>query len=406
MVKNSRFPALQYRDFRLLWIALLISNVGSQMQFAAVNWHIYLLTHSAVALGLVGLTRFIPVGIFALVGGSIADAHNRKKVLFITQSLLTVLSLLLTITTLNHTVTPIIIYAITALSAMALAFDTPPRQALIPNLVNREHLSNAMSLNIIMFQASQVLGPALSGFIIAGFGVGGAYLINAISFIAVIGALLLMHTSGEIEGQPARVSLRAMWDGLVFVKSKVMIWSTMLLDFFSTFFASATALLPIYAHSILHVGPVGYGFLFSAQAIGAVIAGYVMAHIGNVKRQGIILLTAVFVYGFATIVFAFSTIFWISFFALFMVGVGDSVSSIIRNVIRNLVTPDYIRGRMTAINMIFYIGGPQLGEFEAGLLAAAVGGPISVAIGGLGTLIIVGIITITIPQIRNYSHEI
>ncbi len=256
-----------------------------------------------------------------------------------------------------------------------------------------------------MFQASQVAGPALAGFVIAGLGVGGAYLLNAISFFAVIGALLLMHTSGEIEGASAPVSLKAMWEGLVFVKSKVMIWSTMLLDFFSTFFASATALLPIYAHSILHVGPVGYGFLYSAQAIGAVLAGFLIAHAGTIKKQGRVLLIAVSVYGLATIVFAYSTLFALSFFALFMVGVGDSVSSIIRTVIRNLVTPDYIRGRMTSVNMIFYVGGPQLGEFEAGLLASAVGGPLSVAIGGLGTLIVVGIIAVTIPQIRTYSHE-
>lgn len=406
MASEQKFPALQYRDFKLLWLALLISNVGSQMQLAALNWHVYILTHSAVALGIMGLARFVPIGIFALVGGSVADSHNRKKVLLITQTTLTLLSLLLAITTLRNVVTPVIIYIITAFSAVALAFDGPPRNALIPTLVRREHLSNAISLNVIMFQVSQVLGPALAGFVIAGFGVGNTYLLNAISFLAVIGALLLMQTSGEVEGEPAKVSLAAMAEGLQFVKSKVMIWSTMLLDFFSTFFASATALLPIYANTILHVGPIGYGFLFSAQAIGATAAGYGVAHHGTIQKQGKILLISVAIYGLATILFAYSTVFALSFIALFLVGAGDSVSSIIRNLIRNLITPDYIRGRMTSVNMIFFLGGPQLGEFEAGMLAAAVGGPLSVAIGGLGTLVVVGVMTLAIPQIRAYTHEV
>ncbi|OGG11990.1 hypothetical protein A2Z00_02070 [Candidatus Gottesmanbacteria bacterium RBG_13_45_10] len=402
---HDRFAALRYRDFRLLWIGLLISNIGSQMQFAAINWHIFILTHSALALGLIGLSRFIPVTIFALIGGSVADAHNRKKILLITQTALTLLSGVLAISTFTHTVTPPIIYIITALSAMALAFDTPPRQAMVPNLVDRDHISNAMSLNVMMWQISMVLGPALSGFVIGLFGIGSVYLINAFSFLAVIIALILMKTSGEIEGKPAKVSFHAMLEGLAFVKSKTMIWSTMLLDFFSSFFASATALLPIFSEKILHVGPIGYGLLYAAQSVGAVAAGYVMAHVGNIKHQGKIILASVAVYGIATIVFGFSQLFLLSFLALFIVGFGDSVSTVLRNTIRNLATPDYIRGRMTSVNMIFFLGGPQLGEFEAGVLAAFVGVPWSVALGGIGTLLVVATVFVAIPQIRTYSRE-
>jgi len=402
---QNKFPALRYRDFRILWIGLLISNIGSQMQFAAINWHIFLLTHSALSLGLLGLTRFLPISIFALIGGTVADSHNRKKILLITQSSLTILSLILAFVTLTHHDSATIIYVITALSAIALAFDTPPRQAIVPALVKREHVSNAMNLNTIMWQIAMVAGPALSGFVIAWIGIGSIYLINAISFLAVIGALLIMKTSGEIEGDPSHVSFRSMVEGLKFVKSKTMIWSTMILDFFCTFFASATALLPIFADKILHVGPTGYGFLYAAQSVGAVFAGYTMAHLGNIKRQGKIILLSVSLYGLATILFGFSRLFILSFIALFFVGVGDCISTILRNTIRNLVTPDEMRGRMTSVNMIFFLGGPQLGEFEAGLLAAIVGVPISVAIGGLGTLIVVALVFTTIPQIRNYSHE-
>ncbi len=403
--KSYRFAALRYRDFRLLWFGLFISNIGSQMQFAAINWHIYILTHSAAALGLIGLSRFIPIAIFSLISGSVADSHNRKKIILTSQVVLTILSSLLAITTLNHTVSPLIIYSITALSAIAFAFDTPPRQAIIPSLVKKEHLANAMSMNVIMWQTSMILGPALAGFVIGLFGVGSIYLMNTISFTAVITALFLMKTSGEVEGDGSKISLHGVLEGLLFVKSKTIIWSTMLLDFFSTFFSSATALLPIFASQILHVGPVGFGFLFAAPATGAVIAGYTFAHRGTMKNQGRLLITAIFTYGIATIVFGFSKIFLLSFLALCFVGVGDSISTIIRNTIRQLATPDHIRGRMTAINMIFFMGGPQLGEFEAGILAAMVGAPLSVIIGGIGTVIVVGIVAKKIPLLRNYSGE-
>ncbi|MDO8655584.1 MAG: MFS transporter [bacterium] len=404
-MKTQRFPALRYRDFRLLWLGLLISNTGSHMQFAAINWHIFIVTHSALALGLIGLSRFVPIVIFSLIGGAVADAHNRKKILLITQISLTLLSLILAVTTLTHTVTPFLIYAITALSAVALAFDSPPRQAFIPSLVGKEHLANAMSLNVIMFQTSMMVGPALAGIIISQFGIGTVYLLNAISFSAVISALLLMKTSGEIEGTPSRVSFHAVLEGLAFVKSKTIIWSTTLLDFFSTFFASATALLPIFAHEILQVGPMGFGFLYAAPSIGAVIAGYVLAHMGTIKRQGKVLLASVALYGVATIAFGLSKTFAFSFLALFLVGMGDSVSTVIRNTIRQLTTPDYIRGRMTSVNMIFFMGGPQLGEFEAGVLAAAFGGPLSVVIGGIGALVATAIIAAKIPVLRNYTGE-
>lgn len=404
-VKSGRFAALEYRDFRILWVALLISNIGSQMQFAAINWHIYIITHSAIALGLIGLSRFLPITIFALFAGAVADAHNRRKILFVTQITMTLLSFILAFATLNHYVNPLIIYVVTALSAVALAFDAPPRQAFIPSLVHKDHLSNAMSLNVIMHQISLVIGPALGGLVISQFGVGSVYFANAISFLAVIAALIMMKTSGEIDGNPSKVTLRAIFEGLTFIKAKTIIWSTMLLDFFSTFFSSANSLLPIFAETILHVGPIGFGFLYAAQSIGAVLTGYVMAYVGKIKNQGKLLLLGIFIYGFATIIFGLSKLVWLSFLALFLIGAGDSISSIIRNTIRQIKTPDYIKGRMTSVNMIFYMGGPQLGEFEAGMLAAAIGAPLSVVVGGIGTIIIVGIVALKIPILRKYSGE-
>ncbi|KKQ28483.1 MAG: Major facilitator superfamily [Candidatus Levybacteria bacterium GW2011_GWA1_37_16] len=404
-VKSERFAALRYRDFRLLWIGLLISNIGSQMQFAAINWHIFILTHSAVSLGLIGLSRFIPIAFFSLIGGAVADARNRKTILFITQIVLMSVSVFLAFATLLNIATPLIIYIITAISSIAIAFDSPPRQAIIPSLVHKDHLTNAMSLNSIMWRTAMIVGPTFAGIIIGQFGVAFVYFINAVSFIGVIVALVLMKTSGEVEGEPSKISFKAILEGLSFVKSKPIIWSTMILDFFSTFFASATSLLPIFAVNVLNVGSKGYGLLYAAESIGAVLSGYILAHLGVIKNQGKTLLIAVFIYGLATVVFGLSKMFIISFFALFFVGVGDSVSTIIRNTIRQLTTPDYIRGRMTSVNMIFFMGGPQLGEFEAGMLAAMIGAPLSVVVGGIATIAVVGVVALKIPVLRRYTGE-
>ncbi len=407
---EGRYPALKSTDFRYFWLGQFVSNIGTQMQIVAINWQIYVLTGSAAALGIIGLSRFLPIAIFSLVGGSFADVHNRKRMQLITQSIMAILSSLLAYTTFTHTANAWVIYGVTISMAIVMSFDLPARQALIPNLVDRKHLSNAMSLNFIMFQSALVVGPAVGGFLIGGAGLVIIYVLNTFSFLGVIISLLLIKNDGEpdhtLSKTKATVSISAILEGLHFVRSKTVVWSTMLLDFFSTLFASATVIMPIFALEVLKVGPEGLGFLYAAPAVGAVLGGSVMAHIGHIKNQGKILLASVAGYGIATIVFGLSKNYWLSLASLAFVGAGDSVSTVIRNVIRNLETPDHIRGRMTSINMIFFAGGPQLGEFEAGILAAAIGGPLSVAVGGVGVLIAVAITAWKIPVLRKYEdHE-
>ncbi len=257
-----------------------------------------------------------------------------------------------------------------------------------------------------MWQTATILGPAIAGFIIAKLGVASIYGLNSISFLAMIVGLICMKTFIPTIRSESGISFASIIDGYKFVKSKTILWSTMFLDFLSTFFASATSLLPIFAKDILRVGPEGMGLLFAAPAIGAAFAGFAVAHAGSVKKQGVILLTGVGIYAIATIMFGFSHSFIISFIALLFVGAGDSVSVIIRQTLRQLETPDNLRGRMSSINMIFSFGGPQLGEFEAGLLAVAFGAPISVVIGGSATLIVVLILAKYIPALRKYEGYI
>jgi MFS family permease len=238
--------------------------------------------------------------------------------------------------------------------------------------------------------------------VIAWLGVAAVYWIDAISFIAVIVALLLMRV-GAIIGERRGINLRAALEGLTFVRKNRMIWSTMILDFLATFFSSATVLLPIFATDILQVGPQGVGLLYAAPSVGAVLASGILSVMGAFRRQGPVLLVSVTLYGICTLIFGLTTNFWLAILMLIGVGASDTVSMVVRQTIRQVMTPDDMRGRMTAVGMLFFAGGPQLGEIEAGVAAGLMGGPLSVAVGGLACVIMVGILAVTTPELREYD---
>jgi hypothetical protein len=308
-----------------------------------------------------------------------------------------------------------------ALQAAASAFDNPARQALIPRLVPLEDLPGALSMNLTMFHLAMIAGPGVAGLLIAGHAPGAIpdalsgnavatralsllYLLNALSFLGVLLALLSMRTSGRVDGgEASRESpLEALRSGLRFVfTTPIMVW-TMALDFFATFFAGAMSLLPIVADQVLRVGPAGYGWLVSAPALGAV-AGSIYTSVHSLpRRQGRVLLWAVAAYGLATIVYGVSRSFVLTFVALAATGLADVVSTVIRQTLRQLLTPDALRGRMTSV------GGPQLGEMEAGLVAslfasAVVGVTTAVVSGGLATLVVTAYVAAATPLVRDYA---
>ncbi len=299
------------------------------------------------------------------------------------------------------------IFVLTAVASAAWAFDTPARQSLMPALVPSEDFTNAVSLSMLMFQIGLILGPALAGFLLASRGPGLVYAINAASFVAVIVGLALIRTRGrpaQDESQVPRISLQALLEGMRFVWRTPIIVQTMTLDFVATFFASANQLLPIFAKEILKVGAQGLGFLAAAPAGGAVIAGLVMARFGILKKQGLAVILSIAVYGAATIAFGLSRVFWFSILMLAVTGAADTVSTILRQTIRQLLTPNYLRGRMTSINMIFFMGGPQLGEVEAGAVAALIGAPLSVLTGGAACLIAAAIALVKAKNLRRYEQ--
>jgi MFS family permease len=379
------------------------------MQLAALHWHVWLLTKSAFALGMLGLFRGAPIILCSLVGGVFADAVDRKRLMIVMQSVMLASATCLTLVTgagLNQ-VWPI--YLLTAIASAASAFDTPARQSLMPTLVPARDFPNAVSLGVTVFYFAMIGGPALAGFILASRGPAIVYGINSVSYLAVIAALLALRTSGRPavkEGEEAsRVSFAALREGLAFVWRTPIITQTMTLDFAATFFASATALLPIFADRILNVGARGFGFLSAAPAIGAVITGLVMARLGTFRRQGKLVIGSVAVFGLATMAFGLSRVFWLSLLMLGLAGAADTVSTVLRQTIRQLVTPDHLRGRMTSINMVFFMGGPQLGEVEAGSVAALIGAPLSVVTGGLGSILAAGIALVKAKSLMSYDGE-
>lgn len=380
----------------------MASLTGTEMSRFAVAWQVYALTGDPLALGAIGLARLVPLVLLALGSGVLADALDRRKLMLGAQAAMMVCSLILAVATTLGGVSIWLIYGVTALAAAANTIGLPARQALVPTLVPREHLAGALSLNITAWQLATVVGPSIGGIIVAAYGVGAAYWIDVVSFLAIIGCLMAIR-SRPIQGEKRDISVGAAMEGLRFVMGNTLIRSTMLLDFLATFFSAATTLLPLFASEVLQVGPQGAGLLAAAPSVGAVLASIVTSVWGAGKRQGPLLLWAVAIYGLSTVVFGLSTSFWLSLLMLAVNGASDTVSMVVRGTIRNLETPDAMRGRMVSVNMLFFAGGPQLGEVEAGIAARLLGGPLSVAAGGLACMIMTGAVAATTPELRRYQ---
>lgn len=400
-------PALRNRRFRLLWIGQFVSVAGSRMQLYALFWHIRNLTDQPIALGGVGMARILPILMFSLVGGVLADVLNRRRMLFGSETTMAVVAATLGWLTLRGETTLWHIYGLTALQAAAMAFDLPAQQSLVPNIVPARDLPNAFSLQSIAFQTGAIMGPALSGLVIAYLGLPFTYLINAASYLAVLIALAAIGpvVPQRDAGSPVTVSLQSITEGIRFIRRQPVILSSMLLDFFATMFSRGDTLLPIFARDILGVGAIAYGWLSAAQAIGATVAAVVLSQMREIRRQGPVLLVAVGFLGASMVAFGLSRNFALSMAALILAGASDSVSTVIRNTLRQLQTPDRLRGRMVSVNQMFFMGGPQLGEVEAGVVAQLVSAPFAVASGGVACILAVGWIARRWPSLRRYEGD-
>jgi len=392
------------------------------MQTIAVNWHIYSLlkdaaasvtifgrtldlSTSALGLGALGLVRWLPLLMFALVGGMLADTRNRRKLLMFTQAVAAGLASILAVLVWRDQVTVAAIYAVVAALTALSAIETPAREALLPNLVPRGHLTNAVSLAMMTTVIGTIAGPALGGLLLETGRLGVIYALHAASYLLALSALAYMRYAGTVAPGRGRTTRADLAEGFRFTFSTHMIRSTMLLDFFATLLGSARTLLPIVADQVLGVGAGGYGLLATAQPLGSVLAGSLASLRRDIRRQGLVFLICIAAYGLGTALFGLSTVFAFSYLIFGITGAADTISSIIRAAIRQMWTPDALRGRMIGVNMIFYMGGPQLGETRAGIVAALVGAPAAIITGGLMAALLALIVGWRDARLRRYTGD-
>jgi MFS family permease len=373
----------------------------------ALGWELYERTHSALALGLVGLATALPVVILALPAGHLADRMDRKRILVWAQMAFIVAGLALS--ALSYWRGPVaLVYAVLLARGAAQAYNNPARQALLPSLVPPEVFANAVTWASSAFQMAAVVGPGIGGVVIAiERGATGAYIISSILTAIYLWALVAIRRT---EGTPAaaalaartkeRMTLESLAAGMRFVRDDKVILAALTLDLFAVLLGGATALLPIFAKDILHVGPQGLGWLRAAPSVGALIVAVTIAHRPAMRRTGWTLLSAVVGFGVTTIVFGLSRSFVLSMAMLFLLGGLDGISMIIRSTLVQLRTPDEMRGRVSAVNSVFIDMSNELGGFESGALAALVGPIVAVVAGGVGTIVVVSAVAVAWPELR------
>jgi MFS family permease len=395
---------LRNRDFRLLWGGQFVSTLGTQMHAVALSWQVYEITGSTVQLGLVGLVRAVALMTTSLIGGAVADTRDRRKLMLITQTILLSLSAALAAISRSGTVSVGLLYAFAALVAATSAFDGPARQALIPSIVSREQFAPAMSLNILAMSTARMIGPALGGVAVAVVGVAGTYVIDAFSFLGVIGALLVMQT--RLSAPQARVSgPAAIAEGLRFMAQTPVIWGVMLLDFLATLLGSTVGLAPVFARDVLDAGPQGLGLLLAAPAAGSVLGGLAVSVVPQISRPGRVVVGSIVVYGACLAVFGAARSLPAALLALCCAGAADSVSVAMRHTVRNLATPDELRGRVAASHSALAMGGPRLGEFQSGVTAALIGPRAAMVLGGAGCVLAALVVSRMVPAISRYRID-
>jgi MFS family permease len=380
--------------------------VGTAMMMlrAAIAWHVFALTHSPFHLGLIGLVQFLPAFALTLIAGALADSNDRRRIMMTSQVVTFTCGMILFVATAKGTVSLGLLYGIVVVASIATALDSPARMAFLPSLVERAHFPRVATVASTNQALAFATGPALGGFLIADFGIAAAYAAYAALIVSGFVALALLP-SPPAAPSGRGVSLAVIREGVAFVRRRPVVFGCMTLDMFAVIFGGAAALLPVYASDILHVGPRGYGLLSSALEIGALFTSITLITLPPIRHAGRALMIAVGVYGLATILFGLSRSFPLSLAAYMLVGVADQVSVVMRSTAIQLSTPDELRGRVSAVNLLFIGASNQLGAAESGFLAAATSATFAVVSGGIASLVVLAVVAWTIPALRDYRID-
>jgi MFS family permease len=395
---------LRYRDLRLFMTGAGLSYMGSQFTVVAMAWQMYQLTDSPLQVGLIGLARAIPQMACAIPGGMLADTLDRRRLMMGIQLGSFCVSSALAALSVAGLAGPHVLLAAAVLFAMGTSVETPMRQAVVPNLVDRGHLARALALNNIQRNVAMIAGPGLAGVLLAAASPSECYVVDALSWFAMLLAIFLIRRPLQ-SGTRGKASVEALVAGARFVRAQPVILSFMVLDWGAMFFGSTVALLPIYARDILLAGPMGLGALYAAPSIGALAAAALMSTVLHVDNAGRWVLIGVAVYGACMVGFAVSHVIWLSIVMLAGTGAGNTVSAVLRGTSNQLLTPDHLRGRVSAVNSLFSGGGPQLGQLESGVVADLWGAPVSAVSGGLATVALVALLAL-LPRVRSFRFSV
>jgi MFS family permease len=397
------FASLRIRDYGLLWWGMVISNIGTWMQSVAQGYLVYQLTHSPFALGLVGFVRAVPIFTFSLVAGVVADRVDRRKLLIVTQSLAGIFALILGILTSTGVVTVWMIMLLAFISAAVASFDNPTRQALVPDIVGKEYIANAVALQSAAFNGTGVLGPSLAGFALGFIGIAACFYINAISFLAVIIALFMM-SSVPNRSQRKQSMLQNLREGFGYVRGNKVIAALLIqISLIGLLGRPYTQLMPAVQQDVLHVGASGLGILLAFSSIGALIGALAIASLSNFQHRGLMLFFSIAVFGVSLIAFALSRSFPLSLAILIIVGGTATMSMSTTNMLIQLGVPTEFRGRIMSMYTMIAMGSMPLGSMILGVIADFLGVPQTLALGGIGCIAALGAINLWVPSIRHQT---
>jgi MFS family permease len=398
-------PLRRYRDFRLLWIGELVSTTGRQITVVALPFQVFLLTRSSLAVGLIGLVQVIPLMVFSIAGGAIADRVDRRTLLIVTEFGMAVTSALLLLGALAGDPPLWYLYLVTGLQAGISGVNSPARSAAVPNIVPRDQLPAALALVQVLFNTTMIVGPVLAGVILAHYGLVWAYGADVISFVASIVAVLLLRPlpPRREEGNVPESPWREIKDGFSYLRGQRVLISTFLIDLNAMIFGMPRALFPVLALDVFHVGPQGLGLLYAAPAAGALVGALTTGWVGRIRRQGVAVLWAVAFWGAAITFFGLSGSFFdLALLFLAIAGAADVISAVFRGAILQLSVPDSLRGRLSAIHIMVVTGGPRLGDVEAGIVAALVSPVFAVVSGGVACVLGVVALAKRYPELAAY----
>ncbi|MEO8668422.1 MAG: MFS transporter [Bauldia sp.] len=395
---GNGWDALRHRSFLLFWSSRFLATFGALMLSVSVGWQVYDISRDPFDLGLVGLVQFAPALLLVLVTGSVADRYNRRVIMGLCQIVEGLCAVGFLVLTVSGTISVGHIFAILAVFGVARAFLNPAAQSLVPNLVPARDLSSAIALSSSSWQIATIVGPVAGG-LLYGFAAEAAYGAAFAFFVVAAGLIVLVPKPPQkTSREPATLS--TVIAGFRYIWHEKIVLGAISLDLFAVLLGGATALLPAYARDILDVGPWGLGLLRAAPAVGGVAVGLYLAARPVRDHAGIVMFTGVALFGLATIIFGASHIVWLSIAALAIMGAADMLSVYVRETLIQLWTPDVVRGRVSAVNMVFVGASNELGEFRAGTVAALIGVVPAVVLGGIGTVIVAGLWSVWFPGLR------